>query len=576
ADLAELAVRLGGQSRIDTAFPAPARTTSDLGTHQLFWVSDMHGDRFQIETTLQFTTAHGRMWVQHGLDLEQEQLGKLGNSLEHDIYPKVLSLLGYEAQSYEPPVELVFTDRLGARVAGYFSPRDMLHSEISETSNGRRMILINVELVEDQDRLARLVAHELQHLIHWELDSNESVWVQEGFSEYAERLLGHDGESHASAYLSNPDLQLNAWPLEGDFARHYGATSLLINYLHDRFGPEFVIALARHPDDGFEALDALLLEAELWDSSRNRVLTTEDLVLDWGLANHLQLEYGAHAYDDRRELIRPPATEFTGRCKENSTEHKVSQYGFDYIRIQCDKAGILEFSGGRTTNLLPTAAHSGQYFFWSNRGDLVDTKLTRQFDFTAIAGPITLQFWTWYELEKDADFVYLVASEDGQQWSFLETTSGNPPGDTVGMQFGFGFSGINRRHEWSRQTVDLSQFAGKRVTLRFEYVTDASRTGEGFFIDDISIAETNYYSGFEDGSGGWHGDGFVRISNKVPQDFRVSLLQSGDPPTTEHLTPDASNRVRLSFDPGEEVVLLVMGATRQTRQPAHYTLSLTH
>jgi hypothetical protein len=226
--------------------------------------------------------------------------------------------------------------------------------------------------------------------------------------------------------------------------------------------------------------------------------------------------------------------------------------------------------------LLPTEAHSGEHFFWSNRGDLVDTRLSRQFDFTEIAGPLTLQFWTWYELEKGSDFVYLVASEDGQHWSFLETTSGNPAGDTIGMQFGFGFSGVNRRHEWSRQTVDLSQFAGKRVTLRFEYVTDASRTGEGFLIDDISVAETNYQSDFEDGPGGWHGDGFVRISNKVPQDFRVSVVRSGNPATIDHLTLDASNRVRVSLNPGEEIVLLVMGSTRQTRQPARYTLSLTH
>ena len=575
ADLAELATELGGRNPIDAAFPALSPAASDLGTRKVFWVSDMHGNRFQVETTLRFATAHGRMWVQDDLDMDDRRLAMLGSSLEEEIYPKVLSLLGDEPLSHKMPVEFVFTDRLGPRLAGYFSPRDRVHSEISETSNGRRMILINVKLAQDQDRLARLVAHELQHLIHWELDSNETVWVQEGFSEFAERLLGHDREPHGSAYLSEPDLQLNAWPLERDFARHYGAVSLLINYLYDRFGPEFVSALARHPADGLEALDALLLEADLWDSGRNRVLTTEEVVLDWGLANYLQLDSGPYAYADRRGIPRTPATEFIGRCKQNSSEHTVSQYGFDYIRVHCEKAAVLEISGVGSTKLLPTTVHSGQYFFWSNRGALVDTRLTREFDFTEVLGPLTLQFWTWYELEKGSDFVYLLATEDGQHWSFLETTSGHPAGDTVERQLGFGFSGINRRHEWSRQTVDLSRFAGKRVTLRFEYVTDGSRTGEGFLIDDLSVAEANYQSDFEDGPGGWHGEGFVRISNTIPQHFRVSVIRSGDPPTVEHLILDDSNRVRVSLEPGEEVVLVIMGATRHTRQPARYTLSLT-
>ena len=574
ADLAELATRLGGHNPIDKAFPAPAPAPSDLGARQVFWVSNMHGNRFQVETTLRLATAHGRIWVQDDLDMDDQRLEMLGVSLEEQIYPKVLLLLGDQPLANEMPVEFVFTDRLGPRLAGYFSPRDRIHSEISETSNARRMILLNVELAQDQDQLARLVTHELQHLLHWELDSNESVWIQEGFSGFAERLLGYDREARVSAYLSAPDLQLNAWPLEGPFALHYGAASLLINYLYDRFGPEFVSALARNPADGLEALDVLLLEANWWDSGRNRVLTTEDVVLDWGIANFLQLDSGPYAYADQRDLPSSLATEFIGRCKENSSEHRVSQYGFDYIRIRCDKARVIEISGGRSTKLLPTAAHSGQYFFWSNRGSLIDTRMTRQFDFTEVEGPLTLQFWSWYELEKGSDFVYLLATEDGQHWSFLETTSGNPVGDAVGGQLGFGFSGINRRNEWSRQTVDLSRFAGKRVTLRFEYVTNSTRAGEGFLIDDISVVETNYESDFEDGPGGWHGEGFLRISDTIPQDFRVSIIRLGESVSVEQLILDDSNRVRVSLEPGEEVLLVIMGATRHTRQPAHYMLSL--
>jgi immune inhibitor A len=40
---------------------------------------------------------------------------------------------------------------------------------------------------------------------------------------------------------------------------------------------------------------------------------------------------------------------------------------------------------------------------------------------------------------------------------------------------------------WINEMVDLSQYAGQNLTLRFEYVTDSNVTGEGFLLDDLSI-----------------------------------------------------------------------------------------
>ena len=575
ADLAQLAEQLGGRGQIDMAFPAPVQSNFDIGNPQRFWVTNRYGSRFQIETTLRLETTHSRMWVQDGLDMDYQRLADLGLALGERIFPGVLLLVGNDPASQDMVVDFIFTDKLGLGVAGYFSPDDMISSKISATSNGRRNILISDKLAEDLDGLTRLVAHELQHLIHWELDRNETVWMQEGFSGFIAQLFRQDRDPRSLTYLSEPDLQLNYWPLEGNVARHYGAASLLINYLNDHFGPEFVAALARHPDNGLEALDSLMNDSKLWDPTRNRHLTTEDVVLDWGLANYLQHSFGPYGYYNKIGLSTASATDYISPCKEVFTDQRVSQYGFDYYRVQCDEAGVLEFSGGPYTKLLPTTPHSGQYFFWSNRGDLIDTRLTRQFDFTEVEGPLTLQFWTWYELEEGSDFVYLLASEDEQNWDFLETTSGNAAGDTVGKQFGFGYSGINRRFEWSKQIVDLSKFSGKRVTLRFEYVSDTSRMGEGFLIDDLSVVETNYQADFEDGSDGWESEGFVRVNNTIPQQFRVALVRSDGPLTVDHLSLDSSNRARVSLEAGEEVVLIVMGATRHTRQPASYSLFLS-
>ncbi len=64
--------------------------------------------------------------------------------------------------------------------------------------------------------------------------------------------------------------------------------------------------------------------------------------------------------------------------------------------------------------------------------------------------------------------------------------------------------------------MDISEFAGQQVWLRFEYITDAAVYAEGFLVDDISIPEIDYSSDFENDDGGWQADGFVRINNLLP------------------------------------------------------------
>jgi bacillopeptidase F (M6 metalloprotease family) len=79
-----------------------------------------------------------------------------------------------------------------------------------------------------------------------------------------------------------------------------------------------------------------------------------------------------------------------------------------------------------------------------------------------------------FDLEKDYDYLYVTVSEDGQSWKILKTPSGtdkNPSGNSYGWGY-TGLSGSGKSAEWVQESVDLSEFAGKKVQLRFEYVTD--------------------------------------------------------------------------------------------------------
>jgi hypothetical protein len=91
--------------------------------------------------------------------------------------------------------------------------------------------------------------------------------------------------------------------------------------------------------------------------------------------------------------------------------------------------------------LLPADPYSGEYAFWSNKGDESNMTLTREFDFSNVSGPIELSFQTWYDIETDWDYVYVEVSENGENWEILTTPSGTGT-DPSGNSYGWGYTGV--------------------------------------------------------------------------------------------------------------------------------------
>jgi hypothetical protein len=245
----------------------------------------------------------------------------------------------------------------------------------------------------------------------------------------------------------------------------------------------------------------------------------------------------------------------------------------DYYSITCDGDYTLTFTGSTVVGLLPTSPHSGDYVFWSNRGDESSMSLTREFDFTNASAPIDMSFAMWHDLETDYDYVFLEASTDGQSWEILTTPSGTAE-DPSGNSYGWGWNG--QTNGWVTEEVDLSQFAGQTVQIRFEYVTDAALNGEGILLDDVRIDAIDYTSDFEADDGGWQGEGFVRVANVLPQTYRLNLVIEGATTTVTPitLTPDQTAEIPLSLNNGDRATLIVAGTTRFTRQPAAYQIEI--
>jgi immune inhibitor A len=582
-DLLDLGARLNGKLNIPRTLPPPNQPYQ-VGDERDFWVTNVDDNQnFQISARLEYQTEHAYFWVQDGVRFDDQELEALAEAFENDIYPTNREFFGSEwtpGVDNDPRLYILYARDLGFNLAGYFSSADEYHPEAHEYSNAVEMFLLNSDNIGLGEAFTYgVLAHEFQHMIHWYQDRNESSWLNEGFSELAAFLNGYYESGFDWLYMQDTDLQLNNWPNDPDSTTpHYGAGFLFVTYFLDRFGSEVTQSLVGHDENGLTSVDLVLEEFNITDPQNGQLVTADQFFLDWVVTNLLQDDRVGDGRYDYQSYQNPPnvvLTEEYEDCPVGEQERSVSQYGVDYIRFTCDGSFKLRFSGVPTVGVLPESAYSGKKMFWSNQGDESNMTLTQTFDFSEWTGPITLSYWTWYDLEKDYDYVYLVASTDGVTWDILETPSGTDF-DPSGNSYGWGYNGTSgglRGGEWIQEEVDISQFAGQTVQLRFEYVTDAAVNGEGFLLDDIAVPELGYFSDFENDDGGWEAAGWARISNLLPQTYRLALVTLGDKTEVRYLDLAEDMSLEIPLEIGGEVdeaILVVTGTTRYTRQKASY------
>lgn len=588
SDPIELGQRLLGLRNLSPTV-APPSAPYQVGARQDFWLGNGDVENFSVSTTLQYITPHSYFWIEDGVDFNPRHLAQLAETFENQLYPTDRAYFGSEwspGVDGDPHIYIVYARGIGEKIAGYFSSADEFPRTINPYSNQHEMFVFNADITSLSDKYtAGVLAHELQHMILWNQDRNESNWISEGLSELAALLNNAYSGGFDALYTSNPDLQLNEWPDDSrsDATPHYGASFLFMTYLLDRFGKTAIADLVSNPDNDLHGLDTTLQQLHATDPLTGRQITADDLFTDWAITNYIDdsgVADGRFAYTSYSSVPRAAPTFSYAACPLSPVTTDVHQYGVDYIRFTCPGNYTLHFVGSIQAPLLPADMHSGKYALWSNKGDESDTTLSRSFDFTQVSGKLDLSYWTWFDIENGWDYAYLEASTDGENWQILTTPSGtrlNPQGYAYGWGY-TGMSGSGTRPSWIHEQVDLSQYAGKKVTLRFEYVTDANVTGEGFLLDDISIPQINYTTGFESGTDGWQAQGWVRMENVLPQTYRLALLSFGKSTQVQYipLHADITADIPISIGSGvDNVVLVVTATTRFTRQPAPYRFSVT-
>ncbi len=216
--------------------------------------------------------------------------------------------------------------------------------------------------------------------------------------------------------------------------------------------------------------------------------------------------------------------------------------------------------------------HGGRFAYWSNRRNMLDSRLTRQLDLSELESA-SLHFWTWYDIEEHFDYGYVaVSADDGRTWETLagEHSTSEDPNEA---NYGYGYTG--KSDGWLEEEVDLSPYAGQEVLLRFWYISDPGLNQSGWLIDDISVPELNFSDDGEMGDDGWSLDGFVRSSNQLHQDYQVQVVEYGSETSVTTLELDDVNHGQYILDPGtRRAILVVSGISRWTSELAPYRVTI--
>ncbi len=370
-------------------------------------------------------------------------------------------------------------------------------------------------------------AHEYQHLLEYYEDPDETSWINEGLSMYAEALTGYvdpsipitrtgfEGAlqcflgwgSHQTAANPNPrpggpENSLTYWGDQGDgdeLLCDYGAAESFMHMLADRYGAGVLSKLHRADQNGLASVRTVLRGAA---SARNRREILHDwaatVALDSLIDHEWQLTGGPRSpLPDR---LARPRRRLGQRRRILHARRAAQRLG---LRPAAGRRRQLRLRSRRSARSRSTARRflrpdpiewvvdhdpplqPGDPAFYSGSGINFDRAIVYE-----VAVPkqnATLTFDTLYETEPFFDYGFVQVSTDGgktyQSLANDITTNDVDPGafelvvnNLPGLN---GNSGGGDTPEWVSTSFDLSAYAGRTILLSFRYITDSSIDGAG-------------------------------------------------------------------------------------------------
>jgi len=214
----------------------------------------------------------------------------------------------------------------GSYVAGFFFSWDQTDSA---GSNRRDMLYIDsypgiyYNNTRDPQRPLSTLAHEYQHLIHYNYDRDEATFVNEGLSEVAEVICGYPLRVPLR-YFNNTDVPLFDWNnISGNVLADYERAALFTLYYTEQLGDDVLKQIVQEPANGTTGYDNVFSR-----KGKNFI----QILTNWFVANYLKDKNVDPAYGYLYPVPgTPKEANYHNDPNVNVTNQSIWGYAVDYI-----------------------------------------------------------------------------------------------------------------------------------------------------------------------------------------------------------------------------------------------------
>ncbi len=277
-----------GQQMISEGRAFSAAKPVEVGDQAEFNSYNLETNRNEkIKATVKKIGKHCYIYLQNGQKVDQKTIDKIANAFDNKIYPQDRSMFGSE---WTPGIDddariilLLLDIKDGynpsagnyAYTGGYFNAGDCYPKSKYPNSNQKEMLYLDINPSDPaSDKFLSVVAHEFQHMIHWNYDPKEYTWLNESMSQLAPFLCGYGHPSQIESYLKNTDNNLCGW-LDEDMVANYGHVYMWAQYISTRIASTderrraFIRRMVSQKSQGMAGINAAIEKQGIKNSAKN-------------------------------------------------------------------------------------------------------------------------------------------------------------------------------------------------------------------------------------------------------------------------------------------------------------------
>ena len=272
----------------------------EIGSNQNFFIDNNYSLNNDNQTSGKLLLSTSRLhfyiennyWESRSVEEKKEieiLFQELNDEFNRKIYPGVTSAFGVEMYygiNKDPKITLLF-HKAKTGVNGYIRNIDAYEKVVAPTSNERKIIYLNTDLI-DGGWLKETLAHELVHLITLNKKDlrygvKEDVWLNEARAEYAVTLLGYNEgsetyiDSRIKSFLERPYTSLTDW---NGSNYNYGVVNSFVHYLVDHYGIRILSNSLDSKKVGVESIEEVLENSGYKE-------TFADVFTNWAIASYI-------------------------------------------------------------------------------------------------------------------------------------------------------------------------------------------------------------------------------------------------------------------------------------------------